>query len=121
MSDFGKLKQLKTQLNKLRDELAVLKLDVANKQRDCSTKINSIKNIEELIDKLENGNKTIAVSDHAIMRYFERVKGFNIDDIKKEILSQEVKDLIDKLGGDGKYPNGEHQVVLKNNIVTTII
>jgi len=55
------------------------------------------------------------------MRYFERVKGFNIIDIEKEILTDEVLDLVDKLGGTGGYPNKDFKVLMKNFTVTTVV
>ena len=33
-----------------------------------------------------NNSENLKVSEHAIVRYFERVKGFDIEQVEKEIL-----------------------------------
>ena len=70
--------------------------------------------------KLEN-KETLKVSEHAILRYLERVKVYNIEEIEKIILSDSVKGLVEKLGGNGTYPNEGFSVVMKNHTVTTIV
>jgi len=55
-----------------------------------------------------------------VFRYFERVKGYDLEDIKKEILTDQVKEMVSVLGSTGKYPNNDYQIVLKDNIVVTI-
>ncbi len=62
----------------------------------------------------------LMVSDHAMVRFFERVLGYDIGKIKSEILSDQVKTLVDKLGC-GKFPNGKYHVVVKDKVVRTII
>lgn len=97
-----------------------LKIEAANKQKEYNQKLQSVKKLKEAIGKLKEDNH-VKISEHAIIRYFERVKGFNIPDIEKEILTQEILDLVEKLGGNGKYPNKGFSVVMKNYCVTTIV
>jgi len=67
-------------------------------------------------------NKRLGISEHALLRYFERVKGFDLKEIKCEILSDPVVALVDKLGPSGSFPNSNgYRVVIKNNVVVTII
>jgi hypothetical protein len=61
------------------------------------------------------------VSDHAFMRYFERVMGFDLEMIKQEILSAPILGFIQVLGGSGSFPNDGYNVVLKDNTVVSII
>ena len=70
------------------------------------------------------GKETIVVSDHALMRYCERVLGINMDEVKEKILTESAMGLIDKLkAGDGQYPvkEGDFVIRLKNKTVVTII
>lgn len=97
-----------------------LKIEVANKQREYTAKLNAIKTLKEQIEKFES-NKNIKVSEHAIVRYFERVKGFDISEIEKEILTDEVLNLVNQLGGTGGYPNKNFKVLMKDYTVTTIV
>jgi hypothetical protein len=90
------------------------------KQREVSQKKYAIDVLKEQIFKMNN-KKSIKVSEHAILRYLERISGLEIDNIEKLILNDEVLDMINKLGGNGAYPTNEFKVVLKNYVVTTII
>lgn len=119
MKEARKIKGLKSQLRIMEGDAEALKVEAANKQREYNAKIKAIKSLKEEIEKFES-DKTIKVSEHAIVRYFERVKGFDISDIEKEILTDEVLNLVEKLGGTGGYPNNDFKVLMKNYTVTTI-
>lgn len=61
------------------------------------------------------------VTEHAIIRYLERVMGLDLDNIRNEILSPEVATQIKALGG-GKYPIGDgHKAVVKGMAVVSIV
>jgi len=120
MKEIRKYKQLQTQLNTMLADADALKIEVANKQREYNQKLHAIERLKIEMQKLDNGSE-VKISEHAIVRFFERVKGYNIEDIEKEILSAQVVTLIEKLGGNGTYPSENFSVVMKNNVVTTII
>lgn len=117
-----KIKGLKTQLKTLEGDASALKNEISVKQREYSQKINSINSIKEEISKLEKvDNSEFRVSEHAIVRYFERVKGFNIDDIQKEILNDKIKEMTKTIGSNGTFPNDGFSVIIKDSTVTTVI
>ena len=58
------------------------------------------------------------VTDHALLRYIERVKGFDVESLKKEILTDAVLNGM-KLGASSVKTNGM-KLVLKGNAVVTI-
>ena len=62
----------------------------------------------------------LRVSDHAIMRYFERVMGYDIDEIKAEIINQEVVSQVRVLGKSGRFSNGRFHVVMEDGVVATV-
>lgn len=114
------LKGLQSQLKTLQADTLVLKNSLNNIQKDYKTKLDQIKRIEDQINELKfDGN--ITVSEHAIIRYLQRVEGLDISKVKQSILTDKVKEMIETLGGSGKYPNQDFQVVVKNHTVTTII
>lgn len=119
MKEARKIKGLKSQLRIMEGDAEALKFEVANKQREYTAKRNKIQTLKEEIERFEN-NGSVKVSEHAIVRYFERVKGFNISDIEKDILTEEVLNLVEQLGGTGTYPNKDFKVLMKGNTVTTI-
>lgn len=61
------------------------------------------------------------VTEHAIVRYLERVRGVDIQEVIKAIKTPQLLKLHDKLGG-GILPTGEDQVlaICKGNKVLTI-
>ena len=120
MKEARKVKGLKSQLKIMEGDLEALKIEVSNKQLECNAKSNSIKKLKIEIEKYEKNNN-IKVSEHAIIRYLERVKGLDISQIENEILSPDVLRLVDTLGGTGKYPNNDFKVVLSEYTVTTIL
>jgi len=67
--------------------------------------------------------KAVTVSDHAMIRYLERVRGVNTNaEIRQKILTPEMVGLIQQLG-DGDYPTetGFKLRVRKGTVVTIII
>ena len=120
MKEARKIKGLKSQLSKLRGDSESLKIELANTQREYHAKLKKIEQLQLDINRFEKNGK-IKVSEHAIVRYFERVKGLDIELVEKEILSKDVMKLIDQLGGNGTYPNKDFKIILKNNTVTTIV
>lgn len=120
MKEVQRIKGLKSQLSVLVGEAEALKNEIGHRQREYNQKAQAIKHLKTEISKLENTNSP-RVSEHAVLRYLERVKGINIEDIEKEILSDKIVDWATQLGGNGSYPNGEFQVVMKNFTVTTVV
>lgn len=118
MKDVHKLKRLRSQLAIAMGEREALKIKVSNVQREYNTKANEVKTIEREIAAAEKP-EVLRVSEHALLRYLERVKGINIAELEKEILSESVVKLVEQLGGSGTYPNEGFSVVIKNfNVVT---
>ena len=120
MKDIRKQKQLQTQLNTMTADADALRIEIANKQRMLGQQMKDIERMRLEIDKLRSTDE-LKVSEHAIVRYFERVKGFDIEQIEAEILSEKVRGFVEKLGGNGTYPNDWHQVVMKNKVVITVL
>jgi len=120
MKDVRLLKQLQSQYKKMESEAEALQVEVTVKQRELSLKKTEQERLKERIKELDGDNQ-IKVSEHALIRYFERVRGYDLSEIEKEIVSEEVLRMVDTLGGTGRYPNKDYSVVMKNFTVTTII
>ena len=74
-------KELNSQLRRVQEEIAGLKSQIANLQREVATKE---KIVTQLKKDLENYQKPkeITISEHAILRYLERVQGIDMEEIK---------------------------------------
>ena len=116
MSDSSELKHLQTQLSTEQSKL----VDHGSKLAKCRQDHNKIKrkihSLESKIDKLTNN---VVVSEHAILRYMERVMNFDVTDIKTKILMSEKA--MDSLG-TGKFPceGGGRAIVVDNTVVSVI-
>lgn len=120
IKDARKIKGLQSQLSALQGEAEAIKIDISSKQKEYNNKMNAINRLKQQIDNLSK-NKNIKISEHALIRYFERVKGYDIDEIEKEILNDDILKMVEVLGGNGKYPNKDYSVVIKDFTVTTIV
>jgi len=113
------LKELQQRLKKEVDKASILKIEAGHKQREYQNSLNLIRELQNSIDGINE--KGIIVSDHAIVRYIERVKKMDIEQLKKEILTDDVMLLISQLGGNGSYPAKEFSIKIKDNVVVTVI
>lgn len=64
----------------------------------------------------------IPVTDHALVRYFERVEGRDIEKIKAEINNPQLLQWYAELGDGGKYPvDNRYYVVIDDRVVKTVL
>lgn len=119
MKEVQLIKQYQTQLASLKASAEAQKTRVGIEQRTYTSILDEIKSITSKIERL-NSKNTLRVSEHAVLRYLERVKGIDISQVEKDILSESVMALIEQLGGTGKYPNNGFHVVIKDNTVVTV-
>lgn len=108
-SESSALKSLQTQLKQAQEE----RLEAQGKVRACDLRI---QDLNQQINKLKQTR--IVVSEHAMLRYLERIHGIDLEEVKREILSDKIREQIVTLG-DGAYPNGDIVVRVKGNTVVT--
>jgi hypothetical protein len=113
------LKSLQLILKKNQDERDLLISQMKELQLEVDAKEANIFEIEDKIQKLESNQ--IILSEHAILRYLERVENIDIEEVKNKILTEEFKKQFSVLG-DGKYPIGNKFFArVKDNVVVTIL
>lgn len=117
--DSHKLKGLFTNYEKTKEEKQVALDNLKRAQRIYEEKESSLKRLEKEIHKL-NKRKGLIVSEHALLRYLERVTGIDLDMIRNEIASKEIVELAERFGGNGKFFTKSYAVIIENNVVTTI-
>ena len=64
-------------------------------------------------------NKT-EVTDHAVLRYLERVENINTEKIRKKILSRNAIKIINQFGGNGSFSVDNIKITVVNNKIVTI-
>ena len=113
------LKKLNTLQVKLQSEIEAIKIERESLNNKLQSAERNLGKIQEEIKKLKEGNKII-VSEHAMLRYIERVLGINLKEIEKRILTDEVKEQY-KIVGNGRFPiNDEFRALIRDNVVVTI-
>jgi hypothetical protein len=119
-----KIKKLKARIED--QELYVAELLRKEKEaaRNHSLEKNELKNLEEQLQKTlaqrDKKWRDLPVTDHAIIRYLERVKGVDIDEIIKEITPEGMLKNVDSIiNGRLPHPSG-HRLIIANGAVVTI-
>ena len=113
------LKKLNTLQVKLQSEIEAIKIEREILNNKLQSAERNLGKILEEIKKLKEGNKII-VSEHAMLRYIERVLGIDLKEIERRILTDEVKEQY-KIVGNGRFPiNDEFRALIRDNVVVTI-
>jgi hypothetical protein len=116
-----KQNELKSKLFKLNNTSSILKLNIATMQRNRSAINIEIDEVKLEIEKEENTKKVIKVSDHAVLRYLERVGGMDLNAIRQAIVTDELIDIVSSIGGSGKFPLNEgHSIIMKDYVIVTL-
>lgn len=122
----SRLKKLQTLAATVKTRLDQKKELQRNLCREVNVLTNELKDIDKEIQEASLVNSPILVSDHAVLRYFERVLGFDIDEIKARIIPEEVQKQVDHFGG-GAFPVNNQddlppfRIRVRNNIVVTVL
>lgn len=111
------LKHFQTQRNEVEALYKNAKAKMVDAQREMEKYNLQMKNLDASISKLQND---IVISEHAYLRYFERVLGYDLEDVKNQIITAEVDQLIRQMGS-GTYPTDTHKVRVKDNTVVTVL
>lgn len=115
------LKGLQSQLSSKRGDLAAAKASMTTAQRLVSTLERDINGLEARIAELgkSQSSDSIIVTEHAILRYLERVYEIDIEAVKSEIVADSHSAIAFMGSGELKRPAG-FTLVIKNNSIVTI-
>lgn len=119
----SKKQQIEQQLSELNLKKKEVQLELDNQSRIMANFEKREEALLRQLAKLSSANDLI-VSDHAIVRYLERVLGYELEVLRAQILTDELKSFAKNFKGNGKFPFGDKhqfQAVIKNNIVVTFL
>lgn len=110
-----KIKILKNQLSRIREDIDILK-------RNLIKLLEKSREIERDIAIQESG-EVLKVTDHALLRYIERVQNFDVESVRRSIITPELQEMAKLLGGNGDYVLLEMKLklVMKNYTIITIV
>ena len=113
------VKKLYTRRRSIKEDLDIINDELYTKTRQQILKIRELKKIDKQLETARKGE--LIITEHAIIRYMERVKHLDVDDVKALVVPPDTRELIKKFG-NGKFPaGGTHHVIVKNNMVITIL
>lgn len=117
----SELKRLQGRLH----EVEVEQKDLLMKGEELSKRMKELaiekRKCQDAIEKIKRDD-TIVISEHAILRYLERVKGVNIEELKEEIWPKsDVNQRMCRTLGNGEFPVNNHRVVIKNNVIVSVL
>lgn len=118
----AKLKRLKTARKLKNESIDRVRKELADKQEELTKLRNETAGIDRQINEILSSDKPLVVTEHAILRFLERVVGFNLDELKNQILPDEIESRIKSMGSlSGKFPVSDtHRVVVRNRQIVTI-
>lgn len=116
----AKIKHLQTAIKKANLEKEQLAQEAKLLKNKIDKSNSLIKKYQKELNELIASSDTLLVSEHAILRYLERVYKLNLSKIEKEIVSpkiiQQVKDL-----GNGTYHDNNIAIKVIDNVVVTVL
>jgi hypothetical protein len=114
-----KLKQLESRQTVLKAEMegCDIAISIAASQRERIRR--QLTGVDDEIKALKQQAKDPVVTEHAMLRYIERVLGIDLEELKAKILTPEVRGQMD-LFGNGTFPGDDCRVVVKDRTVITV-
>jgi hypothetical protein len=110
------LKNLQVLADKYKNEIKAFDTEIQHLHSQKKLKLQNLEDVQKQIKLL---CKEPIVTEHAILRYLERVGGINTEDVKSKIMPESLVDKI-KIVGDGEYPVGDFKIRVRDNQIVTV-
>ena len=115
------LKQLQTRRAQLQAELADQERVLSDAQSTVAASRERLKAVERDIQALEAASAEPIVTEHAMLRYLQHVKGLDLEALQREMLSGKTIEQINLVqSGRLPTPSGATLVVKQRTVVTVI-
>lgn len=116
------LKHLQSRKAKIEIQLKELKREARETQEAVANHKLKLQGINRQIEDIEKNSRELVVSEHALLRYLERVKGIDLDSIRQEMLSDKTQTMYRALG-PGMYPieGAGAKMVIKGTTVVSVV
>ena len=118
----AELKKLRSMLATTQAEKNVIAEEKGFVQTKWNTICNEVSHLENKIRAIEdNAEKTVVVTEHALLRYCEHVLGIDLEAAKEDILGSTNIENIRFLNGNLEIKRPDYRAILKNYNVVTVI
>lgn len=113
------LKGLQVQLHQAEALVTTSELETkACQKREVEARI-QVKNLKARILQIEQSTAEPIVSEHAMLRYLQRVKGVDLEALTAEIMDETTAKHI-KFARNGKLKRASHSLIFRNNTIVTV-
>ena len=117
----AEIKSLETRRNKLQTQRKMLNIEIQDKQKESNEMKMRINGFQKKIEQLKSQkNDDLIISEHAMLRYIERVMGIDLQDLQDKILPKDKIQAVEAMG-NCTYSLGEHKITVKDGVVVTVI
>lgn len=117
----SELKKLQTLKSKLEQELSDIKRQKSILGEQTTLVSNQLQRVENDIKKLITSRSgELIVSEHAMLRYIQRVIGVPLEDIKAKIATPNLVNTV-KILGNGTYPTDGFRVKIVDGVIVTVL
>jgi chromosome segregation ATPase len=114
------LKNKQTLVAKLKLEREKMVQELKELQRSVAHKEAQIKKHEEELLKMQEGAKNLIVSEHALLRYLERVYKLDLSKLESEIVPEELQRQVSEYG-NGTYKLENFSIKVVENVIVTVM
>jgi chromosome segregation ATPase len=120
VSTHAELKSLEVQKSELSSELSRLRVKERELIEELRQKTAKLSEVNKSIERLRRKTHGIIVTEHALLRYLERVMNLDMEDLKRDICGVDPSSL--QLEGNVTFPVGQtHRIVVRDNSVVTVL
>jgi len=117
--DTQKLKSLQVNQTRLENEIKELKASITELNKKINEKNTQLSAVTKEIQDIHSQHPVI--TEHALLRYVERILQIDLEKVKQEILSDENVKIIDNLKSCKIPLRSKFKIVVKNKSIVTIV
>lgn len=116
----SQIKSIQVLISKTNIEIDNIKAQQTLLQSSMDKQLAQLKKYQEELLSLQMDSKEIIISEHAILRYLERVYKLDVTKLYKEIVTPKVQEQIKEFG-NGTYSVEAFSIKVVDNVVVTIL
>ena len=115
------IRNLQETLEKVDSRLSDLKRALRDLSKDRQKLVKKLDRLKSNYKKIKNGDSLVHITDHAVIRFLERVNGLDMNEVKKFILPDGGLELLKAMGyKNGVYTMGSHNIVFEDFTIITV-
>ena len=120
IADANHLKRLQTRISEQREKTLEAQKNVDRCRTILKQEGKKLQELEKSLKNFVSSKEGLVVTEHALLRYCERVLKIDLEKAKTEIVTETLKEQVEKLG-NGEYPNGDFRVVIREGQVVSVV